>query len=148
RRPEYATLIGAVSVSSQYSPASRELIAGCYGPGRNSPVQARRPLRGGHIQPWEMNALRSILRDAEDLSNPIQDLEADGKGIPVLVRQYLKLGGRLLAFSVDPDFGNTLDGFVMLDLRQAPLTRLSRYMGADEARAFHEWHASAEKCAA
>ena len=28
-----------------------------------------------------------------------------GKGMPVLLRQYLRLNGRLLAFSVDPDFG-------------------------------------------
>lgn len=142
RRPEYAVLIGAVSVSSRYSPASRELMAGCFGEGKDSPVKARRPLRGGCIYPWEMSAMRQLLRDAEDLGEPIQDLEADGKGIPVLVRQYLKLGGRLLAFSVDPDFANTLDGFVMLDLRKAPLSRLVRYMGKDKARAFLEWHAA------
>ncbi len=79
---------------------------------RQSPQAAA----GNLVQKWETQALCSLLPDVEDLSAPIADLEPDGKGIPILVRQYVKLGGKLLAFSVDPQFGNTLDGFVMVDL--------------------------------
>ena len=70
----------------------------------------------------------------EDLSAPIADLEPDGKGIPILVRQYVKLGGKLLAFSVDPRFGNTLDGFVMVDLTRTSPEILARYMGKEQAQ--------------
>jgi putative hemolysin len=142
RKPEYSTLIGAVSVSNQYSAASRELIARYFERERSSAVRARKPLRGNFVQNWELRALCSLLPDVDGLSDPIADLEPDGKGIPILVKQYVKLGGKLLAFSVDPKFGNTLDGFVMLDLRHTQPEALGRYMGKDRAREFLAWHAS------
>ncbi|HEX4135654.1 MAG TPA: GNAT family N-acyltransferase [Bryobacteraceae bacterium] len=143
--PEYSTLIGAVSVSNQYSLASRELIARYFekqnaaGPWRDA-VRARRPLRRNAVRKWEMGALCSLLPDVDDLSAPIADLEPDGKGIPILVKQYVKLGGKLLAFSVDPQFGNTLDGFVMVDLTRTSPEILARYMGKDRAGEFFAWH--------
>lgn len=145
RHPEYATLIGAVSVSNQYSPASRELIARYFDEARvarewRGAVRPRRPLKGKLVRKWEMAALCSLAGDVEDLSAPIADLEADGKGLPILVRQYAKLGGKMLAFSVDPQFGNTLDGFVMIDLTQTNPETLGRYMGKERAREFFAWH--------
>jgi putative hemolysin len=145
RHPEYSTLIGAVSVSNQYSPASRELIARYFEKRSaaekwHGSVRARRPLRGNLVQRWETAALRALLPDVEDLSAPIADLEPDGKGIPILVRQYVRLGGKLLAFSVDPQFGNTLDGFVMVDLTRTSPEILSRYMGKNQAERFFAWH--------
>jgi putative hemolysin len=145
RHPEYSMLIGAVSVSNRYSPASRELIAR-YFEKQNAAeewrgeVKARRPLRGNLVQKWETEALCSLLPDVEDLSAPIADLEPDGKGIPILVRQYVKLGGKLLAFSVDPRFANTLDGFVMVDLTRTSPEILARYMGKEQAQRFFSWH--------
>lgn len=145
KHPEYSRLIGAVSVSNQYSPASRELIAR-YFEKQNSTeewrgaVRARRPLRGRLVQKWETAALCSLLPDVEDLSAPISDLEPDGKGIPILVRQYVRLGGKLLAFSVDPRFANTLDGFVLVDLTRTSPEILARYMGKEQAEMFFAWH--------
>jgi len=145
RHPEYSSLIGAVSVSNQYSPASRELIARYFEKQNTAEefrgaVRARRPLRGSLVQKWEAAALCSLLPDVEDLSAPISDLEPDGKGVPILVRQYVRLGGKLLAFSVDPQFGNTLDGFVMVDLTRTSPEILTRYMGKEQARMFLAWH--------
>jgi hypothetical protein len=59
----------------------------------------------------------------------------------------VKLGGKLLAFSVDPQFGNTLDGFVMVDLTRTSPEILGRYMGKDEAAAFLAWHRGAHRAA-
>jgi hypothetical protein len=56
------------------------------------------------------------------------------------VRQYVKLGGKLPAFSVDPQFGNTLDGFVMVDLTRTSPEILARYMGKEQAQQFFAWH--------
>ena len=145
RRPEYSTLIGAVSVSGQYSRSSRELIAAWFEGGRSTGetgiVKPRRPLRGR----WARGAMPAGI---EELSEWVSDVETDGKGLPILVKQYAKLGGRILAFSVDPDFGNTLDGFVMLDLRQAPAESLVRHMGKDGAATFFAWHRIAAQTAA
>ena len=57
-------------------------------------------------------------------------MEPDGKGVPVLLRQYLKLNATLLEFNVDPEFANCLDALLMVDLRTAPGVVLKRYMGA------------------
>jgi putative hemolysin len=157
RRPEYSTLVGAVSVSNQYSKTSRELIAQYFEKDRTAfsgsiiprrDVKARRPLRSNFLRNWDIRALCSLTPDVETLSSPIADLEPDGKGIPILVRQYVKLGGRLLAFSVDPQFGNTLDGFVMVDLTRTPQEMLSRYLGKEGAKAFYAWHSATSTHAA
>ena len=38
--------------------------------------------------------------------------------MPILLKQYLRLGGRLLGFNVDPEFSNVLDVLIMVDLRR------------------------------
>ena len=54
----------------------------------------------------------------------------------MLIRQYLKAGGRVLGFSMDPNFSDTLDALILADLRGAPLPLLERCMGRLEAQAF------------
>jgi len=157
RRPEYSTLVGAVSVSNQYSKTSRELIARYFERDRPAfrgavmprpEVRARRPLREAFLRDRDLRALCSLTPDVDCLSSPIADLEPDGKGIPILVKQYVKLGGQLLAFSVDPQFSNTLDGFVKVDLTETPREMLTRYLGRDGARTFLAWHTSVPRRAA
>jgi hypothetical protein len=92
---------------------------------RNPPV----PARTGLVESVTVERL-------EDVSALIRGLEPDGKDIPVLLRQYLKLNARLLGFSTDAAFGNVLDGLVVVDLDDADLPILARYMGRDEAAAF------------
>ena len=80
------------------------------------------------------------LRDLDELSQPITDIEADGKGLPILLRQYAKIGGKLLGFNVDRKFSNVLDGLVVVDLRQTESAVLERYMGREAAVNFRKLH--------
>jgi hypothetical protein len=64
----------------------------------------------------------------------------------VLLRQYLQLGGRLLGFSLDRDFADTLDGLIMVDLREVEEAVLARYMGKRGAAAFRAYHALDTAC--
>jgi hypothetical protein len=70
----------------------------------------------------------------------IERIEPDRKGVPVLLRHYLQLGGRILSFNVDREFGNVLDGLIMVDLRQIEPTLLARYMGKAGTMAFRSYH--------
>ena len=79
--------------------------------------------------------------DVDELSHMISRIEPDHKGVPVLLRQYLRLGARILAFSVDREFGEVLDGLMMVDLRQIEPTLLARYMGKSGTMAFRAYHA-------
>lgn len=136
RNPRYCRLIGPVSISNDYRPVSRELLVDflrthTFNPLAPTLVRPRRPFRGRF-------SLRSLggngltLGDIETLSTVVSGIEPDGKGAPVLLRQYLKLGGRMLGFNVDPDFGDALDCLVLVDLRKTSPRVLQKYM-SDEA---------------
>jgi hypothetical protein len=56
------------------------------------------------------------------------------------LRQYAKIGGRLLGFNVDRKFSNVLDGLVVVDLRQTESSVLERYMGREGAARFRKQH--------
>jgi putative hemolysin len=143
--PECPVLFGAVSISNAYTRASRELIYNFFEARRQAEdlaglVEPRQPFRAGFLRRWDCRALCHALRDLEELSQPITDVEADGKGLPVLLRQYAKIGGKLISFNVDRKFSNVLDGLVVVDLRQTDSAVLERYMGRDSAARFRQHH--------
>ncbi len=138
QQPACSTLFGPVSVSADYTSISQRLLVAFLDQNRFTHdasrwVRPRTPFRRGRATP----AL-ARLRTLEDVSGYISEIEADGKGVPILLRQYLKLGGRLLGFNVDPEFSSVLDVLVLVDLRATPSSMLARYMGADDARNFIE----------
>jgi hypothetical protein len=83
----------------------------------------------------------------DDISDWISMFERDGKGVPVLVKHYMKLGGKFLGFNVDAKFSNVLDGLLLVDLRQAKPELLARYFGKQGAAAFFALHAPADTVA-
>jgi hypothetical protein len=90
-------------------------------------VRPKQPFRG-RFSVRSLGGNAEALDDIEALSTVVADLEPDGKGAPVLLRQYLKLGGRMLGFNVDPEFGNSLDCLVLVDLRKTNPRVLRKYM--------------------
>ena len=75
-----------------------------------------------------------------DADRIIRQMERDGQGVPVLLRQYLKLGARVLGFSLDPSFGNGVDALMMVDLTAIDPAILNRYLGRAEAIRFLARH--------
>lgn len=143
--PELAILFGAVSISSRYNRVSRELIVRFFQAREKNHelarlITPRRPFQPGWIRPGDSLATCAQLRDLDDLADPIGDLETDGKGIPILLRQYAKLGGRLLSFNVDHKFSDVLDGLVLVDLRRTDPSALARYMGKRGVTDFRSYH--------
>ena len=74
----------------------------------------------------------------EELSALIADVETDRKGVPVLLKQYLKLGGELVAFHVDRRFADALDGLIVVDLRKTDATRAGALYGQRRRDAIFE----------
>lgn len=137
-RPRYRTLFGPVSVSAAYSEPARRLIAGrlSSGPYRHplfGRVQALRPLSQRAAE------LEGSSEDARLLSKRVSELEPDQKGLPILVREYVKLGGQFLAFSTDPDFGGAMDGLVAVDLDRTNPKLLALYMGPESYAHFRRF---------
>jgi putative hemolysin len=140
-----AVLFGAVSISNEYCKASREMIYRFFEARMQEDelagmVEPRRPFRPAGLRTWDCRAMCHALRDLEELSQPITDVEADGKGLPILLRQYAKIGGKLLGFNVDRQFSNVLDGLVVVDLRKTDSAMLERYMGHEGAVRFRSQH--------
>ncbi|MBI4618197.1 MAG: lysophospholipid acyltransferase family protein [Planctomycetes bacterium] len=140
-RPGIRTLFGAVSISSDYSPVSRGLVARflerhAWREELARRVRPRSPFRvqGVGRRPARQDA--PLAFDLAELSALVADLEPDRKGVPVLLRRYLELGGRAIAMNVDHDFGDTLDALVVVDLARANPRVLSRYLdrGVDRSQ--------------
>jgi hypothetical protein len=80
------------------------------------------------------------LEDLATLEREVLEIERGERGVPVLLKQYLKLGGRILGFARDPDFHDSLDALVLVDLCATPVRVLARYMGDEGIRAFLDYH--------
>jgi putative hemolysin len=148
RNPHYRVLFGPVSITNDYHSASRRMMveflkAQNFLPQLAKLVRARTP-----YQPLTATLAETLFgrpepiqaTDIEEVSDFVADIEPDAKGVPVLLRQYLKLGGKLLAFNVDPNFNNALDGLIFVDLAQTDRKTLERYMGKDGAGEFLAEH--------
>lgn len=144
RNPQYTHLFGPVSISNDYSEQARRLLADTmtlhfYDNEQANFVAASNPLPMMQAQ-WNASLLTS-LADLQLLSRVIARID-EGKGIPVLLRQYLGLNGKLVSFNVDPAFNDALDGLIVVDLHDVPMKTLSRYMGVKEAEEYLKVSAS------
>ena len=147
RNPRYAMLFGPVSISNDYKGFSRELMLRFLSMREAAGLLSKtvKPKTPPKLKPLSLsglviNSARQVCRDIDDLAALISEVEGDQKGVPVLLRQYLKLGGKLLAFNVDQDFADALDGLILVDLRLTDPKILARYMGKDGAKEFLAHH--------
>ncbi|MCG7488569.1 lysophospholipid acyltransferase family protein [Vibrio sp. Of14-4] len=147
RHPKYTYLFGPVSISNDYSPVARQLIASVmsvhyYDEEKAKLVSPTTPLRESGQEFWRPDMLTS-LADLPLLSKVLERLD-QGMGVPVLLRQYLGLHGKLVCFNVDPAFNYALDGLIVVDLTAVPTNTLGKYMGREEAKAYHAQHLDTE----
>jgi putative hemolysin len=139
REPRYRVLFGPVSISSRYRDQSQQLLRAFLAQEHADaalaelvdPVNPPAPL-----VPPPREAVAAA--DVGELDALISRIEGR-RGIPVLLRQYMRLNATLLGFNVDPAFGGALDALMMVDLLRLPDSTLERYLGAG-ARHFTEYH--------
>lgn len=136
RHPRHTRLLGPVSISAEYDAAAREILLRYLRWHHFDPVlgvwvkprSPARPLRHAAMLGAELAGIKEI----DAVAQLLQDVSAKPDGVPVLLRQYLRLGGRVLGFNVDADFGHCLDCLTLVDLRKTPVSVLQKYM--DPAR--------------
>ncbi|MFA0161693.1 lysophospholipid acyltransferase family protein [Vibrio splendidus] len=143
RHPQYTHLFGPVSISNDYSHNARLLIATTlsihhYDEQKANLVSPSSPLNTNNNVFWQ-NHLLSSLASVPLLSKVLARME-QGKGLPVLLRQYLGMNGKLVCFNVDPSFNDALDGLIVVNLKKVPLKTLGKYMGRDLAQDYLEQH--------
>lgn len=153
QNPQYRNLFGPVSINNQYHTISQNLIATSLRLPENSSTLSKlvKPKNGLHLERargGESCPPAGTVRDIDRLADLIADIENDHRSIPILLKQYLKMGGQVLAFSRDPKFNNVLDGLILVDMAQAPRHLLSRFMGQAGMASFLAQHQQPEVRAA
>lgn len=145
RNPRYRGLFGPVSINNEYHSMSRQLIAAFlsmnYGdPKLSKAIRSRKPMRPKPVLKGDRLTLSEVVLDLDEVSALISEIEGEKKSIPILLKQYLKLNGKLLGFNIDPDFSDVLDGLVWVDLTMTDPKILVRFLGRENARAFLAHH--------
>jgi len=143
--PKYRYLFGPVSINNEYDSISRQLIisflqANNYDPELSGMIRARNPLRIQRIPGVDPEVNSVVVGNVTEVSELLQEIESTQTDMPVLLRQYLKLGGKLLGFNVDPSFGGVLDGLLLVDLLDTESRLLQRYLSKEGAQEFIAYH--------
>lgn len=145
RNPHYKKLFGPVSISKDYSSLSRKMIVEFLQYNRMHPhlsafVKARNPFRYLRTRRMMREFISADLQNVDDCSALISSLETDGKGIPVLLKHYLKLNATILSFNVDKEFSSVVDGLILVDFTEIDPRLLSKYMGEESCREYRARH--------
>ena len=144
RHPQYRVLFGAVSISARYSDRTRDMLMRFLEQNHlhqqlSELVSSLRPYSPRGDAATAAATTPRTIAEADQLT---AEFERDGRGMPVLLRQYLKLNARVLGFNVDPAFGDVLDALMMVDLLQVDPRILRRFFGPSGARTFLALHQS------
>lgn len=141
RNPGYKKLFGPVSISQDYDSLSRKMMVeflqgNCLHEDLASYVKPRNPFRYMRTRRLMREFISANLQDVDDCSALISSVETDGKGIPILLKHYLRLNGTILSFNVDKDFSSVIDGLILVDLTETDPKLLAKYMGEENCRAY------------
>lgn len=141
--PRHAILFGAVSISKEYNASTRSLIVEWLK--QHSSSELLKGLASAR-HPYGIRGDTEVLRFAQSassvdgLSEAVAEIDPQGKGLPVLLRHYLKLGGVAVAFHIDVNFAGVLDVLFLVDLRKADPTSIRRFMDDERYKSFCEFH--------
>jgi len=123
KHPEYRYLLGPVSISGKFTSETKELIMKFIIKNHWNADVAK------YISPRSKYKVETndkdidVLLDASNddikmLDRAIVDIESDK--IPVLLKKYISLNGKIVSFNIDPLFNMCLDGLLLLDLYDIP----------------------------
>jgi hypothetical protein len=150
QHPEFRVLFGPVSISNNYQRISKQIMIqflrrNCSSRELSAHVSPRCPFRmlpGRRLD--DLNH-RLAAGSLDDVSMLVSEIEDDGKRVPVLIKHYLKLNGQFIAFNVDRDFCNAVDGLVVVDLMKTETKLLERFMSAKGAESYHAYWSEKER---
>jgi putative hemolysin len=125
RNQDYRYLIGPVSISNEFSRFSKSLIvefikAYFFDKDKARYIVPRKEFVVKNDNVIDRKVFIDVAeRDINKIERIIMDIEP-GYRLPVLLRKYLEINGKIIGFNVDPKFNDCLDGLLILDLYDAP----------------------------
>jgi putative hemolysin len=139
RYPRYRYLFGPVSISRFYGELDTASLVYYYGrnfgDGRLA-VRARTPFSISAPALAELAATYGELDREEGFRRLRKSLDDHGLAVPPLYKHYMEAaypdGVHVAAFNVDPEFGDCVDGFVLVDLTRLKPQKQKRYLGRED----------------
>lgn len=137
RRRETARLFGPVSLSRRMGSDALDLCLDHLGrfawdKSTASLVRPRRAFTFGRMK-------RRIAADPEICPSTIEEVDeilqarpTSTARVPVLLKRYLELGGRIVGLNVDREFGDAVDALLVVDLSKTDPAILERFFGQKE----------------
>ncbi|WP_428610200.1 GNAT family N-acyltransferase [Sedimenticola sp.] len=134
--PNVRYLFGPVSISSRYPVPARDMIVyyfSHYYGSRRGLAESYNPYR---INQGALDECKQIF-SGEDAKGDFQELKHQlslfNLTVPTLYKQYTELceegGVQFLAFGVDPQFADCVDGLILVDLDKVKASKRKRYIG-------------------
>lgn len=126
KHPEYRYLIGPVTISGDYNRLSKDFIVRFlmkyyWRKDYASLVNSRYKYKPDQLNNETSLLLNSVHGDMTQFDKLIEDIEPLGNKLPILLKKYLSLNGKIIGFNVDPDFNMCLDSLLILDLLEVPM---------------------------
>lgn len=120
KNDSYKFLIGPVSISNSYTKLSQEIIIS-YIKKYHFDHQLARMIKPKNPFVYkssdiDTDILLERVPNFNKMDQIINDIDPGNPKMPVLLKKYLELGGKIAAFNIDAQFSNTVDGFLVLDL--------------------------------
>lgn len=146
RNPRYVIVFGPVSISDEYLTMSKKLMMAFLRTHQSLArfahfVKPRNPPQLGELRELDQEHTRCVIRDLDEVDQVVRELENGERAVPVLLRQYLRMNAKLLAFNVDSAFGNVVDALMYADMREIHPRIQDFYLGREKAAAFRRVHA-------
>lgn len=143
--PHYKYLMGPVSISNEFQENSKHLMVSYLM--KNHPheksdlVKSKNPPTfDSNLSPEELTSLVDASLNLKSLQEFVRHAEGNPRAqIPQLIKLYLELGVRFLAFNKDDDF-NSIDGLIWLDIPKIPAEILKRYFTDEGYASYMQSH--------
>lgn len=124
RNPDHKFLMGGVSISNKFSEFSKTLMiefmrSNYYD---SAVAQYVHPKNEYKVQLRERDKalfLNETESDLNKLDKIIDDLEPELR-LPVLMKKYIKQNAKVIAFNVDPNFNDAIDGLMYIRISDLP----------------------------
>lgn len=125
RNPEQKFIIGGVSISDQFSDFSKSLMiefmkSHYYD---STVAQYVRPKKEYKVRLSEEDKQFIFTESSHDLNKfdkLIDELEPNMLRLPVLIKKYIKQNAKVIAFNVDPNFNDAIDGLMYIRVADIP----------------------------
>ena len=130
KHPDYRYLVGPVSISNRFSNFSKSMIIkyimdNHYSPEFGQYIKPRTRFVPTALQDVDTEILMESSNDLNKFDKFIKDVDTSNYTMPVLLKKYLKLNGKIVGFNIDPKFNNALDGLLFLDLFDVPIDTIA-----------------------